>query len=151
MSINLEARTCNLTTVSHKPKYVVWQPSCTWAWAVSCWKQHPFCLFSALVTEIKAEACSLKPACHILRMWSETGIRDQSIWKAGQQLANEQCRNSALPTEKSWLWMSKWFYWSSRKGTDCFVMLHKEELVLMDGIYRKISPQRKDAAWAGQL
>lgn len=41
----------------------------------------------------------------------------------------------------------------SRKGTDLFGMFHKEELMLMGDIHRKISTSRKKAAWvdkAGQ-
>lgn len=93
-----------------------------------------------------------RPGCHILRVCSDTSTRDQSIEKAGyaQELGNEQLGNSAWTKEKSWLEF-KCFYWSSKKGTDLFVMLHKEKLVLMDEIYRKISTQRKEAAWADRL
>lgn len=42
------------------------------------------------------------------------------------------------------------FQWSSRKGTDLFGMLHRKELLLVDEIHRKISTQRKEAAWAGK-
>lgn len=41
--------------------------------------------------------------------------------------------------------------WSSRKGTVLFGMFHKEELVLMDDIHRKISTPRKKAVWVDKL
>lgn len=85
-------------------------------------------------------------------MHLQCSIRDRGVWKADytQEPADEQVANSAW-TGREPDCVFEWFHWSSRKGADLYGMLHKEELVLISEILRKVSTQRREAAWAGKL